>query len=144
MKRFLYIFCSTVIIGFILYFGVEYQMKLREKSAITFNLNPYFIFTSIFPIFIGMLLRLPKWIIEMKENKKWSFDWIKFIIIGIPSFYLALTPILLIYFGTNILFSKMFIPIGDFTFTSICGVIFGYVLFDSLKRNTSTTNKVLE
>ena len=143
MKRFLYIFFSTLVIGIIFYLGMEYQMKLREKSAITFDLKPYFIFTSIFPFFIGLLLRLPKLIIEIRDKKKWSFDWIKFIPIGIPSLYLAMIPLLTISFGTNLLFSKTFMLLGDTIFTSIAGVIFGYVLLDSLKSNYTSTDKVL-
>ena len=139
MKRFLFIFFSTVVIGIIFYLGMNYQVKLREKSAIVFDLKPYIIFSSIFPIFIGMLLRLPKLIIEIKNKQKWSFDWIKFITIGIPSLYIALIPPLAFSYGTILLFSKAFMLLGASTFTSIAGVIFGYVLLDSLKSNNSFT-----
>ncbi|QUG43000.1 hypothetical protein KD050_07105 [Psychrobacillus sp. INOP01] len=143
MKRFLFIFFSTVVIGFIFYFGMDYQMRLREKSAIIFDLKPYITFASFFSIFIGMLLRLPKLILEIKDKKRWSFDWIKVIVIGIPSLYIAMIPLLAIAYGTNLLFSNAVMLLGDITFTSIAGVIFGYVLLDSLKSNTSSTNKAL-
>ncbi|WP_419959862.1 hypothetical protein [Psychrobacillus sp. BM2] len=143
MKRFLFLFFSTVVIGIIFYVGMDYQVSLREKSAINFNLKPFIIFASIFPVFIGMLLRLPKLIIEIKDKKRWSFDWIKIIAVGIPSLYIAMIPLLAIAYGTNLLFSKAFMLLGDFTFTSIAGVILGYVLLDSLKSHTSSTNKVL-
>ncbi|MEK3980217.1 hypothetical protein MKY37_14280 [Psychrobacillus sp. FSL K6-2836] len=142
MKRFLFIFCSTVVIGIIFYIGMEYQVRLREKSAIVFDMKPYYIFISIYPVFIGLLLRLPKLIIEIRDKKKWSFDWMKIIVIGIPSFYIATIPLLIISFGTNLLFSKSFLMLGDTIFTSIAGVIFGYVLLDSLKSNTSSTESV--
>lgn len=143
MKRFLFIFFSTVVIGFIFYFGMDYQMRLREKSAIIFDFKPYITFASIFSIFIGMLLRLPKLIIEIRDKKKWSFDWIKVIVIGIPSLYTAMIPLLAFSYGMNFLFSNAVMLLRDITFTSIAGVIFGYVLLDSLKSNTSSTNKVL-
>lgn len=143
MKRFLFLFFSTVVIGIIFYVGMDYQVSLREKSAINFNLKPFIIFASIFPVFIGMLLRLPKLIIEIKDKKRWSFDWIKIIAVGIPSLYIAMIPLLVIAYGTNLLFSKAFMLLGDFTFTSIAAVIFGYVLLDSLKSHTSSTNKEL-
>ncbi len=120
--------------GFILYLGMGYQVRLREESATTYNLMPFILFATIFPIFIGFLLRLPKLIIEIKEKKQWSFDWIKVAAIGIPSLYLAMIPILAIYFGMNLLFAKEFMLLGDTTFTSIAGVVFGYVLLDSLKK----------
>jgi hypothetical protein len=141
MKRFLFIFFSTVVIGIIFYLGVDYQVRLKEKSAITFNLMPLLIFASIFPIFIGLLLRLPKLIIEIKDKKQWSFDWIKVITVGIPSLFIAMIP-LLAFYGTNLLFYKAYLLLGNTTFTSIAGVVFGYVLLDSLKNNNSSTNKV--
>lgn len=138
MKRFLFIFFSTVVIGVIFYFGMDYQMKLREKSAIVFDLKPYIIFASLFPVFIGMLLRTPKLIIEIKDKKKWAFDWIKVLTIGIPSLYIAMIPFLAI-FEINLLFSISVMMLGDLTFTAIAGVIFGYVLLDSLKSNDFST-----
>ncbi|MEI4770918.1 hypothetical protein WAX74_14945 [Psychrobacillus sp. FJAT-51614] len=113
MKRFLFIFFSTVVIGMIFYLGMDYQVGLREKAAITFNLMPYIIFASIFPVFIGLLLRLPKLIVEIKDKKQWSFDWIKLFTIGIPSLYIAMIPILAASYGTNLLFSKAYLLIGD-------------------------------
>lgn len=142
MKRFLFIFFSTVVIGIIFYLGMDYQVKLREKSAITFNLMPFIIFASIFPVFIGLLLRLPKLIIEIKEKTQWSFDWIKVIIIGIPSLYIAMLPLLSFSYGTNLFMSKAFVLLGGTTYTSIAGVVFGYVLLDSLKSYNSSTNKL--
>ena len=120
--------------GFIFYLGMDYKVRLREESATTFNLMPYLIFITIFPVFIGFFLRFPKLIIEIKEKKQWSFDWIKVVAIGIPSLYIAMIPILSIYFGLNLLFAKEFLLLGDTTFTSTAGIVFGYVLLDSLKK----------
>ncbi|KQL37451.1 hypothetical protein [Psychrobacillus sp. FJAT-21963] len=141
MKRFLFIFFSTAVIGIIFYLGMDYQVKLREESAITFNLKPFLIFASIFPVLFGLLLRLPKLIIEIKNKKQWAFDWIKFITVGIPSLYISMLP-LLAFYTTNLFFSKAFILLGDTTFTSIAGIVFGYVLLDSLKSNNSSTNNL--
>jgi hypothetical protein len=143
MKRFLFIFFSTAVIGFVFYFGMDYQMRLREKSAIIFDIKPYISFASFFSIFIGMLLRLPKLILEIREKQRWSFDWMKFIVIGIPSLYIAMIPLFAIVYGMNLWFSNVVMLLGDITFTTIAGVIFGYVLLDSLNSKASTTNKEL-
>lgn len=142
MNRFLYIFFYTAVILIILYLGSDIQMRLREKSAITFNLMPFILFASFFPVFIGMLLRLPKLIREIKDKKQWLFDWIKITVIGVPSLYITMLPILTFTNGTNLLFSKSFMMIGDATFTTIAGVVFGYVLLDSLKSNNTFTNNL--
>lgn len=143
MKRFLFIFFSTAVIGFVFYFGMDYQMRLREKSAIIFDIKPYITFASFFSIFIGMLLRLPKLILEIRDKQRWSFDWIKVIVIGIPSLYIAMIPLFAIVYGMNLWFSNVVMLLGDITFTTIAGVIFGYVLLDSLNSKASTTIKVL-
>jgi len=112
-------------------------VRLRERSAIVFDIKPYIIFASIFSIFMGMLLRLPKLILEIKDKRKWSIDWVKVLVIGIPSIYIAMIPLLAIVYGKNLLFFNEIMLLGDFTFTSIAGVIFGYVLLDSLKSTLS-------
>ncbi|MGM0865205.1 MAG: hypothetical protein ACQEWF_11075 [Bacillota bacterium] len=101
-----------------------------------FDLLPFLIFASIFPIVIGLFLRLPKLIIEIKEKKQWSFDWIKISAIGIPSLYIAMIPILSLTtnFGMNLLFAKELILLGDTTMTTTAGIISGYVILDSLKK----------
>ncbi|WP_391122284.1 hypothetical protein [Psychrobacillus sp. L3] len=142
MKRFLFIFFSTVVIGIIFYLGMKYNVNLKREMATTFNMMPFLISTSIFPVFIGLLLRLPKLIIEIKEKKQWSFDWIKVIIIGIPSLYIAMLPLLSISYGTNLFMSAEFVLSGGTAYTSIAGIIFGYILLDSLKNHNSSTNKV--
>lgn len=141
MKRFLFIFLSTVIVGGVFYMGMDYQMRLRERSAIVFDIKPFIIFASIFSIFMGMLLRLPKLIIEIKDKKRWSIDWVKVLVIGIPSIYIAMIRLLAIAYGKNLLFFNEVMLLGDFTFTYIAGVIFGYVLLDSLKSNDSSNDK---
>ena len=119
---------------FIFYLGTEVKVQLLQESRVKFNLLPYLIFVTIFPIFIGTFLRLPKLIIEIRQEKQWSFDWIKVVAIGFPTLYLAMAPILSLYFGPNMLFAKSFWMAGDTTLTSIAGIVFGYVLLDSLKK----------
>lgn len=115
---------------------------MEEGASKYFDLMPVVLFNSIYPFVIGIFLRLPKLIIEIKQQKQWTFDWVKFIAIGIPSLYIAMIPILSIYFGMNLLFTKefLFLLLGSATFTSTAGIVFGYVLLDSLKNNNSSTN----
>ncbi|MFC2947002.1 hypothetical protein [Virgibacillus sediminis] len=100
-----------------------------------FELMPVVLFGTLFPIVIGLLLRLPKLIIEMKRNKQWIFDWIKFMAIGIPS----LSIIFMSIFPFTPLSEGFFtipeiILIGSPTIQIIAGVVFGYTLLDSLKK----------
>lgn len=122
-------------IGFIINWGMKYQSRLEEIAKMEFEQLPIIMFAAIFPIVIGLLLRLPKLIIEIKENKQWTFDWIRFIAIAIPSLYIITMSIL--PFSP---LSKGYMPIpeiiliGGPTVTTVAGIVFGYVLLDSLKK----------
>ena len=135
IKKFLYYFACTVVIGFLIYLGTKYNIRLVKEANITFEVQPVLLFTTTFPIVIGVILRLPKLIMEIKEKKEWTFDWIKVIAIGIPALYVALFPILSsTSFGTNFLFGQVLILIGNTTLITTAGIVFGYVLLDSLKK----------
>ena len=135
IKRFLSYFVPTVGFAIVFYLGTAYKMRLLDNGRETFNLLPFVVFVSFFSILIGILLRLPKLMKEMKENKQWSFDWIKFLAIGLPMLYLALIPLLSLNFGIRfLLFTKTFLMTGDTTLPSIAGIVFGYVLLDSFKK----------
>lgn len=116
-------------------FKCFYIIRLKREAAAAFEVVPVIIFSVIFSVVIGILLRLPKLIKEMKQNKQWEFDWIRFIAIGLPSLF-----VLLIYAATTNLPENIlpFIPeaifLGNTTFQMTSGVVFGYILLDSLKK----------
>ncbi|MHA6261370.1 hypothetical protein ACXYMX_16020 [Sporosarcina sp. CAU 1771] len=138
MKRFYTYFGWTIGLGFIIYLGANIQFMMKQKFVRgTFDSTPFiFIFPFIFPIVVGALLRLPKLLVEIKQNKQWDFDWVKFIGIGLPSFCIILlcySPFIPIsnrftLFLPNLIFQ------GDSTILTIAGVVFGYILLDSLKK----------
>lgn len=135
MKRFFYFLGWTIFIGFSIYLGVIYQHFLQQEARLTFNLMPVVLFTFIFSIGVGIILRLPKLINEIKQNKQWMFDWIKFIAIGLPSLSISLIYIFMFYLPESM---TAFIPqaifLSDPTIQLISGVVFGYILVDTLKK----------
>ena len=54
---------------FIFYLGTEVKVQLLQESRVKFNVLPYLIYVTIFPIFVGCLLRLPKLMIEIRQKK---------------------------------------------------------------------------
>lgn len=136
MKRFLYYLVWTIAIGFIVYLGAKFQLWLSQEAEVTYNLFPFYLFSLIFPIVIGMMLRLPKLVNEIRQNKKWTFDWAKFIAIGLPSLLILSMYVLLFYLPDSM---QLFIPIAIFLGSPfiqiIPGVVFGYILLDSVKKN---------
>ncbi|MFD2130302.1 hypothetical protein ACFSKI_03465 [Pseudogracilibacillus auburnensis] len=135
MKRFLYYFGWTIVIGIIIYFRAKYQLRLQQEASVTFEIVPVVLLSTIFPFAIGMLLRLPKLLNEIKQNKQWTFDWIKFIAIGLPSLCILLIYVSLFYLPESILLlMPQAIFLGNPTIHTIAGVVFGYTLLDSLKK----------
>lgn len=135
MKRFFYYFGWTIVISFIIYLGAKYQLRLQQEASVLFNLKPVILFSFIFPIVIGIILRLPKLINEIKQNKQWTFDWIKFTAIGLPALFVSLLYVFIFYLPESI---SLIIPLEIFmrnpTIQMIAGVVFGFILLDSVKK----------
>jgi hypothetical protein len=134
LKRFIMYFLWSFIIIAILYFAARITTSLKLQIPQTYNGNSYFIFSWLFPIILGMLLRLPHLVNEVIQRKRWSFDWIKLSAIGLPLLYVSSVP--LMYLGIPRIYPEIAIA---FTFTNmtgsqIAGVISGYIILDSLKE----------
>lgn len=112
--------------------GVRYQLHIEEQAQMNFELLPILIYTAIFPIVIGLLLRVPRLVIEIKENRRWTFDWIGFAAIAVPCLYI-LTMSILPYF-VHMPIPKIILVGGSPMITTVAGIVFGYVLLDSLKK----------
>src|SRR5690625_536601 len=131
IKRFLYLLAWTVVVGHLFYWGMKWRYQLEQVANAEAKLLPIVLFSIIFPIIMGVLFRLPKLIIEIQNNKKWTFDWSKFIAIGLPTL-LILIIYSISYLG--IIPAIHFILISGTTLATTAGIIFGYILLDSLKK----------
>ncbi|MGX9134534.1 hypothetical protein ACWV26_09165 [Rummeliibacillus sp. JY-2-4R] len=136
MKRFFWYITWIIIISFLIYCGLRLEKFLEQQSEMSYDILSIMIFTYIFPIFVGILLRLPRFIFENKGKKKWSFDWVKIIGIAIPVLYIVILPYLAYTsFADRLLFVEQFLSLGQAktTLTTIAGIVFGYILLDSVK-----------
>ena len=136
MKRLSYHLGWTIVIGFIIYAGARYQLLLQQKASANFTLMPIILYSFIFSIVIGILLfRLPGLINEIKRNKQWTFDWIKFVAVGLPSLFISLLYVFMIYLTEGILsFIPQAVYLMNPTIQLISGVVFGFILLDCLKK----------
>lgn len=129
IKRFIKSLLFIIFIIYVLVKGMEWERHLKLLTRITYNPYPHLLFLSIFPPIIGMLLALPDFITKARKQGLWYINWVILISMGIPTFYVAISPAL--YFSP---ISNYLPPIGNLTFIYsqtpqiICGVIFGYVL----------------
>lgn len=118
-------------IGLIFYWGMNWRYQIEEAANAEYRLFPVVVFSIIFSIVMGMLCRFPQLMIDIKENKKWTFDWPKFIAVGLPTLLIL---ILYILSSLGIVPILHLIFIGDSTLITIAGIVFGYVLLDSLRK----------
>ena len=134
MKRFLYMFCWMLVIGFLFYYAIQWRMSLVILMKEEFLFLPLMIFTVVFPIILGMLLRLPKLILEWKQYNKWSYDWMKFFVVALPNLFVLIL-FVLSYFN---LFTVVHVFIvGDYILPTVVGLVFGYALLDCIKGSNS-------
>lgn len=133
MKKFIEYIFWTVVIGFIYYAGSRYELHLLNEAQMNYNFWPQVIFAALFPILIGILLRLPKLIKEIQEGKAWSVNWMKLFAVGLPTLYVSLVPVLSL---TSLFRYIPFVrDIIHLDLSTLTGVVFGYVLLDSLKED---------
>ena len=145
MKRFLYYFIWSIAIALIVYLGLQLQQILDDRTQMTFNPIPFWIYVTIFPVIIGLLLRTPKFMLERKERKISGFDWSKFLAIGIPAI-LVLVLSILPFLPINVEFPAFYSQISLTLFSSttaqtIAGLVFGYILLDSFKNEEAGFQK---
>jgi len=136
MNNFIKYLIWSIVIGGFLYIGFQIQLHLEEVAETTFRMEGPVIFGTIFPIFIGMLLRLPRLIQEVKEGKQWTVNWVKLIVMGLPTFYIIITQLFFFTsFGHYLPFSSEIIQfLMNSNIATIISLIFGYVLLDSFKK----------
>ncbi|RLQ86613.1 hypothetical protein [Planomicrobium sp. Y74] len=142
MKRFLYYFVWTAAIGFIVYIGTVIEANIAETAQETYDMFPRLLFISIFPVILGFLMRLPKFLLERREPRAAGFDWFKFLAVGVPSLYFVLM--------TFLPYTSLGVQIPSFMLTSqtslatiatTAGIVFGYVLLDSFHKPEAANRK---
>lgn len=135
MKRFVMYLLWSFFIIFILYVGARITTVLKLQMNATYNGDSYFLFTWLFPILLGSLLRFPHLVTEIIQKKRWSIDWIKLIAFGLPLLYVS-SVVPLMYLGLPRIFPEFALVfiLESLTPTQIAGVILGYIILDSLKE----------
>ncbi|SEQ87775.1 hypothetical protein SAMN05216232_3535 [Virgibacillus subterraneus] len=136
VKRFAVYFSLTIGFLTLVFWGYKIPLNIKEKLMFNAPLELLTIYSIVLPILIGMILRLPTLIKEIKEKKKWAIDWVKLCAIGIPTLYISQASFLYFYLPSVTLpFSVMLVRNPDMPLTTISGMIFGYIVLDSLKKS---------
>lgn len=125
-----------IIVYFIMDLLMQYELTLVERAKVTYNSFPSNLYSSLYPILIGLLFALPKFVRLTKLEGTWNFDWIRLIAIGIPT--LMGTIFFLIYFSpVGIYLPSFSIFAAGTKFSAICGIVFGYSLLSSFGKSNN-------
>ncbi|MDP4144952.1 MAG: hypothetical protein Q8936_10805 [Bacillota bacterium] len=126
---------AVLILGYIIVANkiLAYQYNLMKNS---FDLLPFIIWSIILYAVLGVLFGLEKLICEIRKDGSWKINLPKLIFLGIPSFLISLSILLLHYPPITFIQQAFFYPIkylsGESTnFISIVQVAFGYILCTS-------------
>ena len=137
LKRILFNILYIFVVLAVLYYGLQYEHHLLEKSKETFTLPRILHWYSIiFSIVVGVLLAIPNLFYNLNKNGTWTYDWTRSAIIGIPSLFITLVPILYWVIPDFI----QFLP-GQFIYfagsteilPTVTGILFGYTMISSLR-----------
>ena len=138
IKRVITYFLYVLFFYIVFYWGVKYGNHLNDIAKSTFRIYPLMIYKSLFPILLGLLIGLPNFINKIKEKGQWKVDWLKLIVVGIPTLYIGLFFILWILGGKiNVLLYPRFLnlPLIQYEiFYSLSGFISGYIILDSIDK----------
>jgi len=133
-KILLYLFYIIVMFLFV-YYGSILGTLIEEEAKRTFVLRNIILFSTIYPILIGLLLSFPQFLSKISKSGTWIFNFPKFIIVGIPALIGSLS-LLLGNLIPEAIFLKLFSWAGTWgsTGTTICGILFGYTILNVLEK----------
>lgn len=127
VKRFIAYFLYVVLAGYFIVWANAYKIALKNEMS-----PMLFIFVALLPIFIGLLLALPRFISVIRKPGVWAFDWLKFSVVGLPSFLAA--GAMSIFWTVSFLHKYMPFLFNNSILTTTGGIVFGYVLLTSFKK----------
>gem|GEM_PF-3862109 len=112
------------------------EQLLKEEAALTFERLPFLLFTTLYPVLIGLVFALPTFIQTCVTKGSWTFDWLPFTVLGIPALLMDL--IFLVYFYPV----EIDIPLSFFAeygsqASIICGLAFGYLALSCWKKKAA-------
>lgn len=139
LKRFLGYFLYMVFIGFVLYWAGVYEHYLKELVRKTYETRIMLHYRVSFPVILGVLLALPRFISTARNPGQWCIDWVKLLAVSLPFLY-AVFFVLTYFSPLGSLFPGWLMRPGRELFSispipiTVFGIIFGYTLLSAVKK----------
>ncbi|SDO49509.1 hypothetical protein [Alkalicoccus daliensis] len=122
----------AVAIGIILLGGGQLYFYFENIARTSGDILPRTLFVILFPLFIGILLRIPRLLQEKRADRRWKVQWAKILFIVIPAAYV---PAALLFaflpFEFTLPFTFSFIRLFETNIPSLISLICGYTLAGS-------------
>ncbi len=130
LKRFLTIFLYTIFVIYIFYLGEVFLQHLRQQGQRTLT-DYWLVAIALFPIMMGLIIALPKFLREAQKDGDWEIDWVKLIAIGIPVLYLTIFPLVFVLPFLSTLYPY---PIHRYLPNNVSGVVLGYLVLSVMHK----------
>ncbi len=140
LTRFIACLSYIIIVGFLIYKLDVLGRYLKDLYSRTYEMSYLWTYLSLSPIVIGILLALPHIVGIITKPGYLKFDGIKFLIVGIPTFCMAMIPIYImsgLEWPISILkLSGNLMAFHYHNLIVVSGIVFGYVLVTSFYRKS--------
>lgn len=123
----------------LIFLGGKYQQELRILAGREFNPLPPILFSTVYSVLVGMYIALPKLASTLMRSGKLGLDWLKVLIIGIPTLLISASGILYHYLSWDISFLvQWFYMQYNGMSIAFIGVVSGYTLLSSVTKDEIT------
>lgn len=134
----------VIVLYLLIYLATYISTYFYEISRSTFNRTPEMVYTTFYPIVIGLYAGLPNLYRQLKKEGVWIVDWIKLLVIGVPSLLVALSYIILLLISEKGIAVSYPFPAIFAMYPAprfLASFIFGYILFTSFKKQNITSQE---
>ena len=130
-------FVFSVCYLLVVIFGEKIQSYYKLQAGRTANPYPYMFIMALFPFVIGFIIGIPLFIRNINARGKWKIDWIRLMIIGLPTLILGALPAM-IYSQTLALIIHSSFPRASLLIKPeiivMSGIMFGFTLINSIEK----------
>ncbi|MES9683951.1 hypothetical protein ABWK22_13705 [Gottfriedia acidiceleris] len=144
IKRIVGYLLYLIVLGIVISVGLKHQNNLLKQSGVTYDLFDYYKFQTMFPLISGAMLAIPHNIKNFFKHGDWKFNWVRFIVLGIPTLYFVITPYLFLKQLISMKYPLMKYIMGGYfgsstpTLIAIIGIAAGYFVLTSLEKKATS------
>lgn len=127
--------------GLLVILVVNLNHYFQDVFRTTFRAPYLWLFISqiVFPMLVGLLLALPQFIRTYRQEGSWKTDWIMLLTVGLPAFFITVAPIAFFSLAYYIRLETsvphfIYLLSANPAFSKVFGVLFGFVLLNSLGK----------